>query len=50
MFKKKNYDSTEKDILISRLKAHIFELEQQEKDYNSLNHKYRNTQNEYKIN
>jgi len=49
--KKKNFDlkldSTEKDILISQLKAQIFEYEQHEKDYDSLNHKFRILQNEY---
>jgi len=33
-------------MLISQLKAHIFELEQHEKDYDNLNHKYRGLQNE----
>lgn len=35
-----------KDELISQLKAHIFELEQHEKDYDELNKKYRKVQNE----
>lgn len=39
-------DSADKDVLISRLKAHIFELEQHERDYDALNHKFRNCQNE----
>jgi hypothetical protein len=39
-------DSADKDILISQLKAHIFELEQHEKNYDNLNHKYRSVQNE----
>jgi chromosome segregation ATPase len=39
-------DSKEKDMLISQLKAHIFELEQHEKDYDNLNQKFRNLQNE----
>ncbi len=39
-------ENADKDVLISRLKAHIFELEQQQRDYDSLNHKYRNCQNE----
>ena len=30
----------EKDMLISQLKAHIFELELREKDYNILNERY----------
>jgi chromosome segregation ATPase len=33
-------------MLISKLKAHIFELEQGEKDYDNLNHKFRNLQND----
>jgi len=33
-------------VLISQLKAHIFELEQHEKDYDSLNSKFRSLQNE----
>lgn len=33
-------------MLISQLKAHIFELEQHEKDYDNLNQKFRNLQNE----
>ena len=40
------YDTNEKDILITRLKEHIFQLEQNERDYDALNHKFRNTQNE----
>ena len=40
------YDTNEKDILITRLKEHIFQLEQNERDYHALNHKFRNTQNE----
>jgi len=39
-------DSSDKDILISQLKAQVFELEQNEKNYNSLNQKYRLIQNE----
>lgn len=39
-------DSSDKDLLISRLKAEIFEHEQNEKNYNNLNVKYRNLQNE----
>ena len=39
-------DSSDKDILISQLKAQVFELEQIEKNYNSLNQKYRLIQNE----
>jgi chromosome segregation ATPase len=33
-------------MLISQLKAHIFELEQHDKDYDTLNHKYRQLQND----
>jgi chromosome segregation ATPase len=33
-------------MLISQLKAHIFELEQHDKDYDNLNQKFRNLQNE----
>jgi chromosome segregation ATPase len=33
-------------MLISQLKAHIFELEQHEKDYDNLNQKFRSIQNE----
>ncbi len=36
-------------MLISQLKAHIFELEQHEKDYDILNHKFRNLQNDAAI-
>ena len=39
-------ESKEKDMLISQLKAHIFELEQHEKDYDCLNSKYRQLQND----
>ena len=35
-----NCENKEKDMLISQLKAHIFELELREKDYNILNEKY----------
>ena len=38
--------SKEKDILISQLKAHIFELELREKDFNILKERYRNLENE----
>ena len=38
--------SKEKDILISQLKAHIFELELREKDYNILKERYCNLENE----
>ncbi len=39
----------EKDILIAQLNAHIQELEQQEKDYDLLNQKFRQLQNEYSL-
>ena len=39
-------ENKEKDILISQLKAHIFEMEQREKDYDTLKQKYRQLQNE----
>lgn len=39
-------DSSDKDILISQLKAQVFELEQNEKNFNSLNQKFRSLQNE----
>ena len=42
-------ESKEKDMLISQLKAHIFELEQHEKDYDSLNHNYKQLQNDYSL-
>lgn len=42
-------ESKEKDMLISQLKAHIFELTQHEKDYDNLNQKYRQLQNEYSL-
>ena len=41
------FEASERDILISQLKAQIFELEQNEKNFNALNHKFRNQQNEY---
>lgn len=39
----------EKDNLISNLKNQIFEMEQNEKNYNNLLLKYRNLQNELVI-
>ena len=39
-------ENKEKDILISQLKAHIFELEQREKDYDNIKQKFRQLQNE----
>jgi chromosome segregation ATPase len=41
--------SREKDMLIAQLNAHIQELEQQEKDYDLLNQKFRQLQNEYSL-
>jgi chromosome segregation ATPase len=42
-----NRESKEKDILISQLKAKIFELELHEKDYDMLNERYKQLQNEF---
>ena len=39
----------EKDMLIAQLNAHIQELEQQEKDYDLLNPKFRQLQNVYSL-
>jgi chromosome segregation ATPase len=39
----------EKDMLIAQLTAHIQELEQREKDYDALNQKFRQLQNEYSL-
>ena len=36
----KNLESKEKDVIISQLKAKIFELELHEKDYDKLNERY----------
>ena len=44
------YNPSDKDILISQLKAQIFELDQNQCNFQSLNIKYRNLQNEYIIN
>ena len=41
--------SREKDMLISQLNAHIQELEQKEKDYDLLNQKFRQLQNEHSL-
>lgn len=43
-----NYDSSisDKDKLISQLKAQLFEYEQEERMYLQLNQKYRTLQNE----
>lgn len=38
---------SDKDLVISQLKAQIFEFEQNEKNYNNLVSKFRNLQNEY---
>ena len=37
----------EKDILISQLKAHIFEMQQREKDFDNLKEQFCQLQNEY---
>jgi chromosome segregation ATPase len=42
-------DSSDKDILISQLKAQVFELEQNEKNFNALNQKFRAIQNELNL-
>ena len=39
----------EKDMLIAQLTAHIQELEQREKDYDLLNQKFRQLQNEFSL-
>ena len=39
-------ESKEKDVIISQLKAHIFELELREKNYNILNERYNQLQND----
>jgi chromosome segregation ATPase len=44
-----NNNCPEKDALISQLKAEIFEKEQNEKDFNLLQSKFRNLQNELQI-
>jgi len=38
--------TNEKDILITKLKAQIYELEKNEKNYSLLTQKFRNLQNE----
>ena len=45
----KNLESKEKDVLISQLKARIFELELHEKDYDKLNERYKLLENEFAI-
>lgn len=40
-------EGKEKDILISQLKARIFELELHEKDYDVLNERYNQMKNEF---
>lgn len=42
-------ENKEKDKVISRLKANIYELEQQEKDYESLKQKFRQLQTDYSL-
>jgi hypothetical protein len=39
-------ESSEKDFIISQLKAQIFEYEQNDKNFNQLQSKHRNLQNE----
>ena len=39
-------NTNEKDILITKLKAQIYELEKNEKNYSLLTQKFRNLQNE----
>lgn len=36
----------DKDLIINQLKSHIFELEQNEKNYSILTQKFRNLQSE----
>ncbi len=40
------YDTSEKDILIGQLKAHIFEIEQNEKNFLKLNLRFKELQNQ----
>ena len=42
-------EESEKDLIISQLKAQIFELEQNEKNFNALNSKVRSLQNDANI-
>jgi len=42
-------DSRDKDELISQLKAHIFEIEQNEKNFSKLNNKFTMLQNEFNL-
>lgn len=42
----RNFNVCEKDLLITQLKAQIFELEQNEKNFGLLTQKFRNLQNE----
>lgn len=42
-------ESKEKDNLISELKQQVFELEQHEKDYDALNQRYKQLQNEFSL-
>ena len=46
--KANKYEGTDKDKCISQLKSQIFELEQNEKNFDALNQKFRCIQNEYK--
>lgn len=40
-------DTSKKDLLISQLKAHIFEMEQNERNFNNLNNKFKSLQNDF---
>src|SRR5690606_20969696 len=42
-------NSPEKDLLISQLKSQVFEYEQNEKNFNNLQSKYRALQNEFDL-
>ena len=42
-------NSPEKELLISQLKTQVFEYEQNEKNFNGLQGKFRNLQNEYTL-
>ncbi|KAL4496164.1 hypothetical protein ABPG72_012901 [Tetrahymena utriculariae] len=43
------YDSYQKDVLISTLQAQIFEMRQNEKDFQELNHHLKNLEHRYNI-
>jgi chromosome segregation ATPase len=50
-YRRDNFDvkieNKEKDILISQLKAHIFEMQQREKDFDNMKEEFCQLQNEY---